>query len=163
MGRADAQKAVEFLARRAGHRLSPSRTSHLPLAGAKFEDMPSLEKEIASSLPAAPADVVSDVAKNYGDQYQAVLREASDAPELWTPLKGTTTLAAEVRYACRRESALNLADIVFRRTGIGTAEKPRRDVVEQAAAIAARELGWGRNESQRQVEAVMDLVQPGAR
>lgn len=163
MGRADAQKAVEFLADRAGYRLPASQTSTRPLVGGDFSDMASLEREISRAIPSAAADVVSDIAKNYGSGYQSVLREASEAPELWAPLKGTTTLAAEVRHACRRECALDLADIVYRRTGIGTADKPRREVVEQTAAIAARELGWERGEVDRQVDLVMELADPVAR
>lgn len=159
-GRADAQKAVEFLADRRGQRLPPSRTSSLPLAGANFTTMAELEREIAAALPDVGEDVVAELAQNYGSNYRMVLQGSADAPELLKPIEGTTTLAAEVRHACRHESAVTLADIVYRRTGIGTAVRPSRAVVEQTAALAANELGWGPCETARHVDAVMQLTRP---
>jgi glycerol-3-phosphate dehydrogenase len=55
---------------------------------------------------------------------------------------GDPRLSARIHEAVSDEMALTLADIVFRRTGLGEPPGPSRDAVEAAAAIAGAELGW---------------------
>ena len=55
---------------------------------------------------------------------------------------GRPQVGAEVIHAIREEMACTLADIVIRRTQIGSAGHPGAAIVEAAAAVAAEELGW---------------------
>ena len=45
-------------------------------------------------------------------------------------------------YTIREEMACTLADIVIRRTQIGSAGHPGAAIIEAIAAVAAEELGW---------------------
>jgi glycerol-3-phosphate dehydrogenase len=52
-------------------------------------------------------------------------------------------LDQQVQSAVRDEMALALADVVFRRTELGSAGPASEDAIRSAAAIMARERGWG--------------------
>ncbi|HEU5304046.1 MAG TPA: FAD-dependent oxidoreductase, partial [Gemmatimonadales bacterium] len=82
------------------------------------------------------------------------------------PLPGARVSVAEARMAMihgedvlkavRDEMAVTLADVVFRRTALGTAPGPQRAGVEAAALLAGAELGWDRSRQQVEVDAVME-------
>jgi glycerol-3-phosphate dehydrogenase len=70
-----------------------------------------------------------------------------------TPLD--TGSRADVLYTVREEMAIKLADIVFRRTGLGEPPGPDRVAVETAASVAGPELGWNAARQESEVEDVM--------
>ena len=53
-----------------------------------------------------------------------------------------SNVGAEVVYAIRHEMAHTLADVVIRRTGLGSGSHPGSAVVQAAAGIAGDALGW---------------------
>jgi glycerol-3-phosphate dehydrogenase len=57
---------------------------------------------------------------------------------------------AEVVHAVREEMAQKLADVVFRRTDLGTGRHPGEAALMQCAKLTASELGW--NESRLRQE-----------
>jgi glycerol-3-phosphate dehydrogenase len=61
----------------------------------------------------------------------------------------------ELLHTIRNEMAVKLADIVFRRTGLGKPPGPTRGRVEAAARVAAAELGWDRSQMVEEIESVM--------
>jgi glycerol-3-phosphate dehydrogenase len=61
----------------------------------------------------------------------------------------------EVVRAVREEMAVNLSDIVFRRTALGTAPGPERAAVEEAARVAGKELSWDKPRQESEIDAVM--------
>ncbi|MFS8609877.1 MAG: hypothetical protein LOD94_18090, partial [Gammaproteobacteria bacterium] len=89
----------------------------------------------------AGKDAAAALAHNYGTEYRNVLRLGAE-PEIGRGcLPGSTTFRAEVAHAVREEMACHLSDIVFRRTDLATGGHPGR-ALQEAAALAARELGW---------------------
>jgi glycerol-3-phosphate dehydrogenase len=50
--------------------------------------------------------------------------------------------------------AVRLADVVVRRTGLGSAGRPPRDAVEECARLAASELGWNQPRIEAEIAAV---------
>jgi glycerol-3-phosphate dehydrogenase len=63
-----------------------------------------------------------------------------------------------VLYAIRNEMACTLADILIRRTGIGTLGHPGEQVIETISQLAARELKWDRARLDRELEAARKLL-----
>lgn len=88
-----------------------------------------------------PAAVAVRLAAQYGGEMESVLEEArADAAALWP---GTPdALRAEIRHAVRREHAVTLADIILRRTDVGTFARPHDLVLRAGAEEMARLLGW---------------------
>jgi glycerol-3-phosphate dehydrogenase len=83
-----------------------------------------------------------------------VLALAEADPRLRQPLGDSSVLAAEVVHAVRREMACTLADVVLRRTDLGTAQDPGRAALEMCATLVAHEKGW---DKQRRLRELADL------
>jgi glycerol-3-phosphate dehydrogenase len=64
--------------------------------------------------------------------------------------------AAALLHGIREEAALTLADLVFRRTPLGTAGNPGRGTLEACAAVAGAELDWDDTRRCREIAAVED-------
>jgi glycerol-3-phosphate dehydrogenase len=105
--------------------------------------------------PGIDAAMAERLLRTYGDAGGRMLRGVADDPALARrvdPAQPTT--AAEVLHAVREEMAATLADIVLRRTPLGTFGNPGRAVLEACAAIAAAELGWDESRREREVSQV---------
>lgn len=69
--------------------------------------------------------------------------------------RSVMTRGDQILHAVRCEMAMKLTDIVFRRTDLGAAPGPDRTVVEAAARVAGRELGWDPGYELEEIESVM--------
>ncbi|MFL1429081.1 MULTISPECIES: glycerol-3-phosphate dehydrogenase/oxidase [unclassified Nocardiopsis] len=124
--RAMAQEAVDAAVAR--HRLpaGPCRTRTLPLVGAApREELDSVD---------APRRLVA----RYGTEAPAVLAEAAGDPALLEPVAAGIT-GAELRFGVRHEGALDVDDLLERRTRIALVGVDRERALEAAReALAAR-------------------------
>lgn len=62
--------------------------------------------------------------------------------------------AGSVAHAVRREMALHLADIVFRRGDLGIAGPPPEPLLRETAQAAAAELGWSPEQLRDEIAAI---------
>ncbi|RSM62294.1 glycerol-3-phosphate dehydrogenase [Amycolatopsis sp. WAC 01376] len=103
-----AEDAVDAALKRSGLLAGPSTTSRLPLLGATPRDR--------LSTVDAPARLVA----KYGTEAPRVAALGEVDPELGLPLfDGTEISAAEVVWAVRHEGALDVEDVLERRTRLG--------------------------------------------
>ncbi|RSN53766.1 glycerol-3-phosphate dehydrogenase [Amycolatopsis sp. WAC 04182] len=103
-----AEDAVDAALKRSGLLAGPSTTSRLPLLGATPRDR--------LSTVDAPARLVA----KYGTEAPRVAALGEVDPELGLPLfDGTEISAAEVVWAVRHEGALDVEDVLDRRTRLG--------------------------------------------
>lgn len=117
-----AQDALDTALRHTGMQAGPCRTRQLPLVGAAP----------LAELDAVPAPV--RLLRRYGTEASQVLDIAS--PELQHPISEATEVTpAELLFAVRHEGALDIADLLDRRTRIGL-DPAARATAEQAAASA---------------------------
>ncbi|MFD6070449.1 glycerol-3-phosphate dehydrogenase/oxidase [Amycolatopsis lurida] len=125
-----AEDAVDAALNRSGLLAGPSTTSRLPLLGATPRDR-------LSTVDAPPRLVAK-----YGTEAPRVAALGEVDPELGLPLfDGTEISAAEVVWAVRHEGALDVEDVLKRRTRLGLvtpdAEAARgrvRELVDKALA-----------------------------
>lgn len=101
--------------------------------------------DIRSSARERGLDLPDAVCERLARQYGAVTGDVLDEARAdgGARLAGAPQyLCAEVRYAVKKESALRLADVLLRRTGLGTFQAPdettRRAVLSELAPL----LGW---------------------
>jgi glycerol-3-phosphate dehydrogenase len=148
--------AVEGL----GRAVAPSLTKHLPIHGAMgfrelWTDRHGLAKD--TGLPVA---VVERLLGRYGSAITDLLVMIDREPHLVQPLAGAGEyLAAEVVYAVTHEGALDLDDVLSRRTRIAI-EYPGRGLAaaEEVAGLVAEHLGWDASARQAAVRAYGELV-----
>jgi glycerol-3-phosphate dehydrogenase len=106
---------------------SPCRTRRLPLAGAA-------DPRVLARVR-APARLVA----KYGTEAPAVLDLAGRDPALAGPVAaGTPVTGAELAFAVRHEGALDVGDLLDRRTRIGLVPADRRRALAAADRIVAR-------------------------
>jgi glycerol-3-phosphate dehydrogenase len=141
VARGVAEEAVGIVFAKLGRPAPPCRTQTLPLVGGDIPSFDALVREIATAHPTEPT-VAERLAHDHGSAYREVLRIAAERPGWGTPLGGTGVLPADVVHAVRHELACRLGDVVFGRTGLGTAGHPGDAVLEAVADLAGTELGW---------------------
>lgn len=125
--RAMAEEAVDRAVALHGLPAGPCRTRALPLVGAApREELDAVD---------APRGLID----RYGTEAPAVVAEADGAPGLLRPLvRGVT--GAELCFGVRHEGALDVADLLERRTRIGLVTE-ERSVAEAAATEALAMAG----------------------
>jgi glycerol-3-phosphate dehydrogenase len=139
-----AERVGDAIATHLGRRLPRSRTALAPLPGAGIADHEALAIETARGLGIELSpQTIRHLIRLYAENAPAIIRIVHERRELLAPVGAhVDTIGAEVVHAIRNEMAPRLADIVIRRTGLGSAGAPAPETVERCAAIAAAELGW---------------------
>jgi glycerol-3-phosphate dehydrogenase len=91
---------------------------------------------------------------NYGSAYREVL-DYLDIAQLRAMAEDVAVLRAQVRHSVHNEMAQKLSDVIFRRTELGTAGNPGREVLEFSANVIATELGWSQSRVQEELREVI--------
>jgi glycerol-3-phosphate dehydrogenase len=103
-----------------------------------------------------PPSSVESLVANYGTHMHRVVAMADADPNLRKCIAGTHVTLAEVAYAVRDEMVQTLADIVFRRTELGTGGHPGEAALEEVATFMQQAHGWSAKhvaDERRQVDA----------
>jgi glycerol-3-phosphate dehydrogenase len=116
----------------------------------------------AMDLPVLSVDDGTRVGARYGAAARDVAALAAADERLARPIAaGLEVTGAEVVHAVRHEMALTLEDVVLRRTALGAAGHPGRDVVTACADLVAQELGWSPDRVRDEVAAVTRFYELG--
>ena len=137
-------------------REAPCRTHEIPLG----------HPVDSSELPASPGIGEASrahLADRYGLFAESVLKICAADEQLTRPIvDGMPDIMAEVVVAARHEQARTVADVLLRRTRLGLLAGRRlagdRDAVTRVAKVMGRELGWGRREVRRAVDAWLETL-----
>jgi glycerol-3-phosphate dehydrogenase len=143
-------------------RRRPSLTADMPLVGAADTDS---RRRIVSELASYPAigavhpEAAARLAGRHGTEAPEVA-ELSEAVDLLRPLvPGRPFLEGEVAWAVRHELALSVDDVLSRRLRLSPELGDARQVAAgRVAEIMAMELGWSRDECERQRDAYLDTA-----
>jgi glycerol-3-phosphate dehydrogenase len=161
MGRGDAARAVDLIAAKLDRRLPRPATDRIPVVGGRiegFEDF--VEEQQRHWRESLPAPVVRALLHNYGTEYRRVLDYAKGNPVLLKQVGAGPVIGTEVVHAVREEMAVRLADVVFRRTDLATAEHPGQHALAACARLMADELGWNADRIQVEVRDVERAFAP---
>jgi glycerol-3-phosphate dehydrogenase len=153
--RGKAEKAVELVFKKLGKKAPVSSTNITPIYGGNignFKDfLRTVDKEWSSSIGGSGPETL---VRNYGSKYREVLKYAFDEPSLAERVGSSNVLKAEVVHAVREEMAQRLADVVLRRTELGTGGYPGKETLDECANIMAKEIGWDRARLQNEIQQV---------
>jgi len=121
-------------------------------AGAPLPETPRRVPEPGSAPPGTDPVLAGRLARTYGDAVTSIFRELSDNPAHSARIApDQPTTAAEVIHAVREEMAHSLADVVLRRTPLGTFGHPGSAALAAVASILAAELGWDAARREREI------------
>jgi glycerol-3-phosphate dehydrogenase len=152
-----AERAVDLAVNKLDLAAIKCRTDVTPVKGGHTGDFGAF---LSRALDEAPrtigANLAEHLAYTYGSQHQNLLPYIKERPELIQAVDlQLPVTAAEILYAARHEMALTLADVVQRRTELGTTGLPSRDVLQRCAELMAHELGWSIERQQQEVVSVI--------
>jgi glycerol-3-phosphate dehydrogenase len=158
--RGKAERAVDLILEKMGKRMPKSKTSVTPIYGGQmdcFNDF--LNRAIEKGPSSLSSKEMRPLIHNYGSRYQDVMKYINEEP-LWIEVIGdSTVLKAEVIHAVREEMAQKLADVIFRRTDLGTGGDPGEEALNTCAELVAEELGWDDEKTQTELEEVRATFQ----
>ena len=140
-----AEAAVNRVAARLGSAERAPSSGDVPLYGGEFVGGIDryVEQEVVGAPPGVSPKTIRHWIDMHGSRYRDVMALGAEDPRWLTPVADDTQVTgADVVHSVRHEMALTLADVVFRRTGLGSAGDPGAGALEAAARIAAQELGW---------------------
>ena len=161
--RAVAQSAMDLACRKVDSSCAPkSLTERTPVHGG---DMGFLDPFVARETRKQPCGMSSDVVRaligNYGSAYTELLRYPAQDPAWGEPLgRETAVIKAEVLHGIREEMAQRLADVVMRRTLLGSAGFPGETPLRACAAIMSQEMGWSETRTIEELDEVRTIFTP---
>lgn len=151
-----AERVTGTVAGRLGKRVRASRTAARALPGAGIADHEALAIETARKRRIdLPPETLAHLIGRYAERAADIIAVAAGRHDLVTTVStAARTIGAEIVHAIRHEMALNLTDIVIRRTALGAAGHPGDDAVRACARVAAAELGWDTARMQDEIAAL---------
>jgi glycerol-3-phosphate dehydrogenase len=152
-----AERALNLVFRKLGRRTPKSVTATTPIYGGRIERFAEFQRAAVDNRPTALTPrVMQALVHNHGSAYKEVLQYLDD-PRWRGTLDTSPVLKAEVVHAVREEMAQKLADVVFRRTDLGTGGYPGATALMQCVEVMALELGWTENQVRRELDEVMSI------
>ena len=150
-----AEKVVDLVGMRLGKNSTTCRTANTAVDGG---DMDFFQAFMARQLepPASVSpEIFEHLIRTYGSEYPQILEYCNDNRGLGVPVTTETpVIGAEVLHGVRHEMAQTLADVVFRRTELGTAGYPGDACLQTCAGIMAAELRWNQEKTRHEIEEV---------
>ena len=151
MARATAERVIDRIFSEFGY--TDGATAIDSLIGGGIDD---IERYLAEAIAARPVGVRKETIRNlvysYGSEYLQIVTDKDETEE--------SLLRNRVAYAIQEEMAHTLPDVVFRRTGLGSAGHPGFSVLEIAAAEMANHMGWNEAAKADQMLAVESEFAP---
>ena len=153
-----AENCLKIVAVKLGRNLGKSVTSKQYLTGCEIKDLNFFMNEARAQDNGLSPATLEYLARNYGTEYREIAKLAREDQSLSETLNNDGEIQAQVVYAVRNEMARTLSDIVMRRTGIGTLGNPGEEVLRKVADVAARELRWDKEKTEKEIAAVVHLL-----
>ncbi|HEU5393500.1 MAG TPA: glycerol-3-phosphate dehydrogenase/oxidase, partial [Candidatus Methylomirabilis sp.] len=166
--RQQAEEAVDRISALLGRR-GPVRTHRLALDGLDTDTTVGEARiQVDAAAEAARYGVepalLETLVETYGRRYREVLERTVSRPDQKARLcPSNLDIVAQLAQAVEGEAAVSLADVLFRRTGIGTSPCVGRDCAEGIAARMAALCGWDRARQERELAAYWEEVALGQR
>jgi len=154
------EQAVDAVFKKLSRKAPAGVTAREPLPGAAVAgDFASFAERFKAQSPFAE-QITARLLRIYGTRATEVQELAAEEPELREPVAPSTDLiGAEILFSFRREMAQTLCDCLIRRTMAGLEPTLGLDVVEGAARIAQKYLGWCALRTMQEVVAYRKYVE----
>jgi glycerol-3-phosphate dehydrogenase len=138
---------------------SPAATTAVtPLIGGDLPDVAAYVAQEAANRPAGlNSTQIAQLVDHYGTQYRQLLPCLQKRPAGENghgAISPNALLRAQVWNAVEHEMAWRLADVVFRRTELGSAGHPGQEKIRFCAQVMAEALNWTTTEVEVEIDHV---------
>jgi glycerol-3-phosphate dehydrogenase len=155
-----AAKAIDLVFKTLDSPPPKSSTAQIPLYGGNIDNFDEfLGAANQNNGEKFGSRVIDSLVHNHGTKYTDVIQYSAENTSLAETVAETNVLKAEVVYAIREEMAQKLADVIFRRTDLGTGGYPGIEAVKSCAHLMATEMGWDQTQTNSEIETVDALFQ----
>ncbi len=146
-----AENVMKIACRKLGMSDKKAGTDKEYLYGSEIEDINAFVEFCKTKYSNLPSETVDYLSRIYGTEIDNLMSAADKDKSLTTPLTSEGEIAAQIVYAVENEMALKLADILFRRTGLGTLGHPGKDALKKIADTAGSILGWDQDRKKSEI------------
>jgi len=154
-----AEKCVDLVDAKLSRPRVKSKTAKRHLTGCGIENLSNFLNEIHKHSKNGFGFATLDyLARCYGTDCSQVTNLAHGNSALSESLNDDGEILAQVIYAVREEMARTLPDIVLRRTGIGTLGNPGESILRKVAAVAAEELHWSPEKTEKEISEMINML-----
>lgn len=152
-----AEQAMDLAVNQLGMKTKKCQTHMTPLRGGKIEDFRALLRKALLKVPRVINErSIEHLVYTYGSEYHklvdCVLRQPDLARRVAPPLPVTV---AEVEHAIYHEMALTLADVIGRRTELGSMGLPSMATLQKCVSLISREFQWSSELQQQEIKSVI--------
>jgi len=151
-----AEKTIDLVFKKLGKQSARCRTHETPVHGGeihRFHEF--VAQETNRHAHGLQPEIIKHLVYNYGSAYHEVLKFTDTEAGPVEPITpASDILKSEILYGIREEMAQKLADVIRRRTELGSAGYPDEAAVKSCAAIMAKECGWNTAKMQQEIREV---------
>ena len=152
-----AEQAMDLAVNQLGIKTKKCQTHMTQVRGGKIEDFRAFLRKALLKVPRVINERSTEhLVYTYGSEYQklveCVLRQPDLARRIDPPLPVT---AAEVEHAVHHEMALTLADVMGRRTELGSTGLPSMATLQKCASLISLEFQWSSEQQQQEINSVI--------
>ena len=152
-----AEQAMDLAVNQLGMKTKKCQTHMTQVRGGKIEDFRAFLRKALLKVPRVINERSTEhLVYTYGSEYQklveCVLRQPDLARRIDPPLPVTV---AEVEHAVHHEMALTLADVMGRRTELGSTGLPSMATLQKCASLISREFQWSSEHQQQEINSVI--------
>ena len=152
-----AEQAIDLAINQLGMKPKKCQTHLTQVKGGKIEDFRVFLRDALLKVPRVLNErSIEHLAYTYGSEYQKVVDCVLMQPELARRIDPRLPVTvAEVEQAIYNEMALTLADVVERRTELGSTGHPSMVTLQKCASIISREFHWSPEYQQQEINSVV--------
>ena len=152
-----AAQAMDMAVNQLGITTKQCQTHVTQVRGGKIEDFRAFLRKALLKVPRVLNERSTEhLVYTYGSEYQKlverVLRQPELARRIAPPLPVTV---AEVEHAVQHEMALTLADVLGRRTELGSTGLPSMDTLQKCASLISSEFQWSSEHQRQEINSVI--------
>jgi len=156
------EKTVDWVLKKMGKNSGKCLTDEVTLVGGnigRFNNF--IDDAILHKPQELTEKQMKHLGHNYGSSYPQILEYGkTDASWLQAVPESDEVIKAEILHSMREEMAMKLADVIQRRTDLGSGKHPGKACVAAVAEIMANELGWDNARQAQEIKETNQIYVP---
>ena len=152
-----AEQAMDLAVNQLGMKTKKCQTHMTHVRGGKIEDFRAFLRKALRKVPRVLNERSTEhLVYTYGSDYQKLVECVQMQPDLARRIDPPSPVTvAEVQHAVQHEMALTLADVMGRRTELGSTGLPSMATLQKCASLISREFQWSSEHQQQEIASVI--------